>query len=188
MTKAKSFWRTLPGILSAVAALLTAITGLIALYLQTQPPSTEEKSFERRPMSTEPKSFKPSFSVDTLIDGQMIFIQDLPITVEGRYTDEVPGHVWIVFEDSYGQFSLPITGGREVRFLPDGRWLAVDLWPSPMTRFIHFVLVDAEGNEAFLRMAAGLQLGFSALPHGSTTLRAVTVKVRSHEEVEPATK
>lgn len=166
MTKAKSFWKTLPGMISAVAALLTAITGLIALFIQTQhSPTHDDRS-------------KFSFSVETLADDQEIFIKDFPVTVKGRYTGEVPGNVWIVCEDELGGLWLPGMNDKEVRFFPDGRWSA-DIWPALMTRYIHFRWADAQAHEVFLRTAANFSLNLSTWPNGSTSLRVVPIKLKT---------
>ncbi len=122
---------------------------------------------------TEPPSIKFKFTVETLRDRQLIRPEDLPLIIEGCYSSNVRVHVWVVLQDSYGNYYLQYP---EVMFLPNGRWVATNVNLGEGILFIHFVQAGNKGNAHFHQMVARKEWGaFRDLPQGNTILHSLRI-------------
>jgi hypothetical protein len=110
----------------------------------------------------------PLFSVTTLVDGQAIHAEDLPLTIKGKHSLKNIGRVWVVLRDHAKRFYLQDT---PVKFLDNGEWIAENIFPAEGIEAIEFVLVSTEGNQVFQQMVDQWQFSvFDALPPDSTIL------------------
>ncbi|HKF23860.1 MAG TPA: hypothetical protein VKE93_19965 [Candidatus Angelobacter sp.] len=67
--KSKGFWQTLPGILTGVAALITAVTGLIVGVLHTTPPNPNDNTTKHDHVATPSPQPSPSASPNNHASG-----------------------------------------------------------------------------------------------------------------------
>ena len=125
-----------------------------------------------KPGTTPPKTdFK--FSVETLKDGRMLRGADLPLTIEGQYSSSETLHVWIVLQDSFGHYYLQ---SPEITFLPNNRWVAMNILPGMGIELVHFIRVGDRGHAQFRQMVTTRDFGaFDELPPDSTTLHSVRI-------------
>lgn len=118
-----------------------------------------------------PGSF--SFIVDTLAEGRPVDDEDLPLSIQGRYSGD-PRPVRVILQDSYGNYYLQ---HPEIRFLAHGTWRAENILPGHGITSVHFVLVDPEAKEQFDRMVRQRQwASFKTLPSGSRVLRSIGIR------------
>jgi class 3 adenylate cyclase len=113
------------------------------------------------------------FTVDTLADNQMVRAADLPMRIEGRFQGRLDFHVWVVLEDSYGNYYLQ---NPPVKFSNDGRWEARNVVPGLGIEVVDFVRVSDAGNGQFTQMVARHCWGaFLELPDESKMLASVRI-------------
>jgi hypothetical protein len=111
------------------------------------------------------------FTVRTLHSGQVI--QNVPIEVDGTYKSTGSGQVWVVLEDSLGQYYLQ---SPSVQFQDSGKWVAENIRPLQGITEVDFVSVTSDGNATFQSMVDALDFGaFSTLPAGSVILQSVPI-------------
>jgi hypothetical protein len=93
--------------------------------------------------------------------------------IEGGYSSEGQGYVWIVLSDAYGHFYLQ---NPPVSFLLGGRWIARNVVPGMGIEFVSFVAVGERGHALFQRMVKRREWGaFDELPPDSTQLDAIRI-------------
>jgi tetratricopeptide (TPR) repeat protein len=115
------------------------------------------------------------FSVTTLHQGQVIQNTDIPLTVQGRYSLEGSGQVWVVLMDTRGQHYLQ---HPPVHFNGNRTWTATNITPGPGITEVNFVYVTSQGNRVFQQMVAnGNFSAFSDLPIGSQVLQSIRIVV-----------
>ena len=109
------------------------------------------------------------FHVNNLQDNQVIHKQDIPLTIQGTYSNEGSGHVWVLLEDSLKQFYLQ---NPPVQFLSGGQWTVGNIRPTGGITTINFVYVTADGNAYFQKQVTdGNFKAFQTLPAGSIILQ-----------------
>jgi len=128
------------------------------------------ESGEEAHASSEPDDFV--LLVDTLRQRQLVRMEDLPLTIEGRYTGRIHP-VRVILQDSQGNNYLQ---NPEVRFLPDGTWFASNILPGEGIELINFVAVGTTGRSHFERMVEHRAFGaFSKLPSDALVLVSVRI-------------
>jgi len=111
------------------------------------------------------------FTVTTLHSGQVIL--HVPLEIDGTYESLGSGLVWVVLEDSPGNYYLQ---SPPVQFTDDGKWVARNVRPLRGIIAVTFVSVTPDGNTTFQQMVRDQLFGaFSQLPEGSTTLHSVPI-------------
>jgi len=110
--------------------------------------------------------------VDTLRQRQLVRMEDLPLTIEGRYTGR-PRPVRVILQDSHGNNYLQ---NPEVRFLPDGTWFASNILPGEGIELVNFVAVGTAGRAHFEKMVEHRAFGaFGKLPSDALLLASVRI-------------
>ena len=109
------------------------------------------------------------FHVATLHDKQVIHDQDIPLTIQGTYSIEGSGQVWVVLQDSLQQFYLQ---NPPVQFLGSRQWTVSNVQPKKGITAVDFVYVTADGNTFFQnQVVQGNFKAFLKLPAGSIILQ-----------------
>lgn len=115
----------------------------------------------------------PIFSVETLKDGQVIQVKDLPLTIKGKHSLKNTDRVWVVLRDSYKNFYLQ---NPPVKLQDNGEWVAENILPGQGIEAVEFVLVSTEGDVFFQQKVDQWQWGaFDALPPASMILRTIRI-------------
>jgi hypothetical protein len=113
------------------------------------------------------------FTVESLRDGERIKNDDLPIKIEGKHTAKDEVSVWVILEDSYGNFYLQ---HPQVIFQPNGHWRAINIRPGKGIGIIHFVRVDAQGHISFKQKVEAKEWdAFYELPQNSVILQSIRI-------------
>lgn len=102
--------------------------------------------------------------------------QGVQIACTGTYTGQNPPYVWVVLQDTIGQYYLQ---NPPVEFHSDGTWIAHNIRPGQGISEIAVVQVTSAGNAEFQQKVDNGDFGFfNQLPLGTTTLAAVSVRVQ----------
>jgi hypothetical protein len=108
-------------------------------------------------------------------NGQVLS-QGVQITCTGTYTGPKPPYVWVLLQDTRGQYYLQYP---PVSFNPDGSWQAPNVIPGPGISEIAVVQVTSAGNALFEQKASQGDFGaFPLLPADSIALAKVSVQVQ----------
>lgn len=112
------------------------------------------------------------FMVDSLRRNQVIYIQDRPLVVHGRYSGTF-SRVWALLKDSYGNHYIqhPI-----VEFFTNGSWKSMNINPGQGITSILFVEVDGRADSVFQNKVDRADWGgFRSLPTGASILENIPI-------------
>lgn len=175
--KKSSFWTTLPGILTGIAAIITAIGGIyIALQGGIGPtvewPATPEATPTPVAKVTVPP---PPVTIKITNPKNGAAVSSFPLIVEGTFEGELPGdwNLWLVFYNYDEWYALSPIQPFE------GKWYS-RIWSMPGTlgkRDIAVLLVDKDGNSEFHRFSAEEEL-FRILPQRTQVCDRITIEVK----------
>ena len=111
--------------------------------------------------------------------GQALGNADIPLTIQGSYTSEGSGLVWVVLRDNFGNYYLQ---NPPVQFNGGGTWTATNITPRSGITTIDFVAVTPDGNGTFQQMVSNGDFGaFTQLPQGSLILRSATIPINTSQ-------
>ena len=116
--------------------------------------------------------------VESLRQHTTLTAADLPMVIDGKYKLEgqYVGHhlgVWVLLRDGFNRFYLQ---NPPVFFLPDGAFKASNIIVGPGIKWVHFVLVNTNGDHAFRERARRFEWGgFEVLPPGTKILESIRV-------------
>jgi len=111
--------------------------------------------------------------------GQALVNADIPLTIQGTYTSEGLGLVWVVLRDNFGNYYLQ---NPPVQFNGGGTWTATNITPRSGTTSIDFVAVTPDGNGTFQQKVSNGDFGaFTQLPQGSLILSSATIPINTSQ-------
>jgi len=166
--------------LLASAALLVLTLALVAVLLSKGIPSGSSgpaTGLHPTPSPILSPTPVPAFKlvITSPLSGQ-ILSQGVQIACTGTYTGQNPPYVWVVLQDTIGQYYLQ---NPPVEFHSDGTWIARNIRPGQGIIQIAIVQVTSAGNALFQQKVSNGDFGsLNQLPLGTTTLAVVSVQVQ----------
>ena len=166
--------------LLAPAVLLVLTLALVAVLLSkglASGPSGPATNLHPTPSPILSPTPVPAFRlvITSPTNGQVLS-QGVQIACTGAYTGQNPPYVWVVLQDTIGQYYLQ---NPPVSFNPDGTWQALNVIPGLRIIEIAVVQVTSAGNALFEQKVSSGDFGaFPLLPEGSVKLAKVSVQVQ----------
>lgn len=132
------------------------------------------------PLPPPPEQSPEGFSVRTLEDGQVVQA-NIPFEIQGTCSSKESGDVWVILEDSLGQYYLQ---NPPIRFQGNGEWIAKNIRAGKGIEMVDFVHANRQAHQSLRQMVQQMMASddwkaFYELPPGSTLIQSIRIDVQS---------